>query len=386
MAQLCRILCIVFAACVAATPAAAQPKIGTSLNSIWLWAHGDCDTIGACAGSQWGVTGAAQASGMTKPLVEDGYGIFPSYSHYFINIGPGIDAEFDSGTLTLAGKGLAFSVNIIKASGGGSIPGDVPGGLSLIADFTQVRATLAGHLGELASADSFFQGLHIGVMGSLPGIDNRLRLEAPGLGLQLADVRQERARDLTFGVFKKWHGKWDGLSVGAFINTARLHEETNTLDLVSGDQLLTKANSYINVGRVGGEASPAKLLGIDASSLFGRLVRPDTTINADYEHRNLTTHGEGTVNQDIGYVGINYFLPDALLGPMARCFDFVPIAGVDTNGGYGAGGGVYPKISCQWPVSLNVGYFDRPLPGDLGRMRATMVSVAIALPWGQTEK
>lgn len=349
-----------------AQPSQAQ-TIGLDLAALNLCLYGDCEAGGAYAAHKWGWPNPATLPVGTTPHIDRG--VFFSGGHFFVNVGD-MNADVESGTMTVVWAPFVFQVNGVKGTGGGYVRQGPIKDLRIKVKLPVIRTALGVDMGAFG-----VPGLSLGVLGALPIVESDVEATITSLNLRVAKVKERRDVDVTVGAHYRT-GHMDWFSVGAYVNGASFGDEATVFELNTFQFVDTKTTTNAWFTRVGVSILP--LYGLD--QLTGDIPKEhavkhspafqmlsEITLSADWEHRNITAPGEGTRDQDIGYFRLDtLLLPDAwnILHPTIRPYGIV---GVDTLGGYGLGVGLYgnPDGWLSW-LSVDLGYSSRPLAPSFG--------------------
>ncbi len=353
---------------VPATLACGQ-QLGTDIAGLNLCLYGDCEARGSYAADPFGwVNPATMPAGILKFVPR---GAFVSGSYYRLNAG-GVGVDIESPSLSFAADPFVFQATGVYAEGSGparSLPG-----MDLGLRTSIVRLAAAVDLDQALP----MRGWAIGLMGALPVGSSDLRLSLDGF--RIADSTEERNLDLTLGIH--WRGgEREWFMAGALVNGIRNDTESEQIDPATGETLHDHGTSNVWFVREGVSLLPFVPLGLAAGTdalaeWFGEM-----RLGVDLAQTSIAVPSEGARQTAVAYFGLDArILPDAW-NPVARFMRFVLITGVDTDGGWGLGGGFYGNGPLEF-LSCNPAYSSRPIAKSLGnRVDVWAATCAVALPF-----
>jgi hypothetical protein len=91
----------------------------------------------------------------------------------------------------------------------------------------------------------------------------------------------------------------------------------------------------------------------------------EVRLGMDVEHRNVSSPGDGSRIDTTGYFGTDVRLVPDAWNPLSRWVRLVVVAGVDTDGGWGLGGGINGNGPLQM-LSCNPAYSSRRRAPSIG--------------------
>jgi hypothetical protein len=360
-------LCVTAFACV---PAASAQDIGTDIAGLNLCLYGDCEARGAYAADPFGFANPGTLAVGTLMYLSRGVAV--SNSYFRLNVG-GIGVNLESPSVIIAVDPWVFQVNVIYAEGSGavrSIP-DVDSTLHT----RMVRLAAGVDLGRTAW---HLTGLSVGLLAGVPGTTSDLDLDFSGI--KVADSNETHEVALAPGM--AWRaGAQDWFSIGAFLNAERHHESAWMIDPATFQRIEQHGTTNAWFTRLGFSVLPFVPLGYtDASSPAAEWLK-EVRVAADMEYRNISALGEPTRSAQAGYFGADVrVLPDAW-NPLSAYVRPYLIGGVDTNGGWGLGAGIYGNGMLE-AFSCNPAYSSRPLADSLGnRVDIWAATCAVGVPF-----
>jgi hypothetical protein len=286
-------------------------------------------------------------------------------SYFRLNSG-GVAADVESPSAALALSPVVLLVSPVYGEAAGRARG-LPG-LDLHIRLRTLRLGAAIDLDRALG----IPGLSVGLLGEVPGTTTDLRVTAGHL--VLARGTEHHEVNLTLGAH--WRGGRDQwFMAGALVNPVR---NSTTTEILGVRQHGTTDAWF---ARAGLSILPFVPLGVaDGPSPLAELLH-EVRLAGDGEHRNLSVPGEGTRTQWIGYFGADArLLPDAW-NPLSRWVRFTLIGGVDTDRGWGLGGGIIGNGPLE-AFSCNPAYSSRTLTPVLGeRTNVWAATCAVALPF-----
>ena len=354
----------------ALAPAATAQQIGTDIAGLNLCLYGDCEARGTYAADPFGLANPGTLPvGMMTYLP---HGVFVSGSYFRLNAG-GIGLNIESPSITVGADPWVFQVNVIYADGGGAIR-SVPGA-DLSLQTAIVRLATGVDLGRTALG---LTGLSVGLLAGVPGTSSDLHVASGGF--TVVDSHESHEIGLTPGV--DWRtGVHDWFSVGAFLNAERHHESTRSIDPFTFQPIQTSGTLNAWFARAGLSVLPFVPLGLaEESSPASEFLR-EVRVASDVEYRNISSPGEPTRSSQAGYFGADVrLLPDAW-NPVSDYVRPYLIGGVDTNGGWGLGSGIYGNGVLGF-LSCNPAYSSRPLARSLAdRVDIWAATCAVMVPF-----
>lgn len=349
---------------------ATAQEIGTDIAGLNLCLYGDCEARGAYAADPFGMANPGTLPvGMMTYLPR---GVFVSGSYFRLNAG-GVGVNIESPSVTVGLDPWVFQVNVVYAEGSGaarSIPGT---DLDLRTRMVRLAAGI-----DLGRTSLHLTGLSAGLLVGVPGTTSDL--DATFSGIKVADTSEDHELALAPGV--AWRtGTRDWFSIGAFFNVERHHESGWMLDPATFQRVDQHGTTNAWFTRFGLSVLPFVPLGYtEASSPAAEFLR-EVRVAADVEYRNISALGEPTRSAQAGYFGADLrLLPDAWNPVSAYVRPYV-ISGVDTNGGWGLGAGIYGNGILE-AFSCNPAYSSRPLAQSLGdRVDIWAATCAAAVPF-----
>lgn len=349
---------------------ATAQQIGTDIAGLNLCLYGDCEARGTYAADPFGLANPGTLSvGMMMYLP---HGVFVSGSYFRLNAG-GIGMNIESPSITVGADPWVFQVNVVYADGGGGIR-SLPGA-DLTLRTTIVRLATGADLGRTALG---LTGLSVGLLAGVPGTSSDLQIASSGF--TVVDSHESHEIGLTPGV--DWHtGAHDWFSVGAFLNAERHHESTRSIDPSTYQPIQTFGTLNAWFARAGLSVLPFVPLGLaEESSPVSEFLR-EVRVASDVEYRNISSPGEPTRASQAGYFGADVrLLPDAW-NPVSDYVRPYLIGGVDTNGGWGLGSGIYGNGVLEF-ISCNPAYSSRPLARSLAdRVDIWAATCAVMVPF-----
>jgi hypothetical protein len=328
------------------SPARAQ-RIGTDLTGLNLCLYGDCEARGAYAADPFGWANPATLPVGILEYVQRGVIFSPAY---FRLTAGGVGADIEAGTVAVIASPVVIAATGVYAHADGTAR-TLPG-VDLDLRLRTVRL-LAG-----IDLDRAFgvTGLAAGLTAEVPGTTSDLTLSAGGV--PLATVREDHELNVIGGLH--WRGgtrEW--FMAGAFLNVIRNPTETE----VFGVRLRATANAWL--ARFGVSLLPFVPTGLaDGDTIAARWLG-DIRVGADMEYRNIASPGEGAEVQTVGYFGMDApVLPDAW-NPLSRWLRLFVVGGVDTQGGWGIGLGLFGHGPLEF-VGCTPSYSSRPRTPALG--------------------
>jgi len=146
---------------------------------------------------------------------------------------------------------------------------------------------------------------------------------------------------------------------GSLTSTARTATETE----VFGVRLRATTNAWL--ARFGVSLLPFVPSGLaDGDTIAARWLG-EIRVGADVEYRNIASPGEGVQIASIGYFGMDApVLPDAW-NPLSRWMRLFVVGGVDTQGGWGIGVGLFGHGPLEF-MGCTPSYSSRPRAPALG--------------------
>jgi hypothetical protein len=327
-------------------------SLGTDLAGLNLCLYGDCEARGAYAADPYGWVNPATLPVGTLPYVPRG--AFVSGSYFRLNAGD-VSADVESGTLTAAIAPFVLQANAVYAEASGQ-PRALPIDLSFRTRFIRLAAAV-----DLDRTALRVPGLSVGVLGSLPVTNSNLHLSANGLPLVL--TTEDRHVDLTVGLH--WRGgERNWFMAGAFVNAVSDPVATDAIDLATLQSVTSHGTTNAWFTRAGLSLLPFVPLGLVDGWAAGEWLA-EVRLASDVALASITVPGEGTRQSETGYFGVDArILPDAW-NPLSRHLRFYWIGGVDTDGGWGEGIGLYGNGPLDW-LSCNPAYSSRPIATSLG--------------------
>jgi len=349
---------------------ATAQEIGTDVAGLNLCLYGDCEARGAYAADPFGM-----ANPGTLPVGVLTYvsrGVFVSGSYFRLNAG-GVGVNIESPSLTVALDPWVFQVNVVQADGEGGA--DSFPGVHLDLRTTMVRLAAGVDLGRTRLG---LKGLSVGLLAGVPGTTSDL--SGTFGGVTVADSHEDHEVGLAPGIH--WRGgQGDWFNVGTFMNVERHHETQQVLDPATFTTTQRHGTSNAWFLRAGLSLVPAVPLGISKGNAPLNEWCREFRLAADVEYRNLSPLAEGTRSAQAGYFGADArVVPDAW-NPLVDYLRVYVIGGVDTNGGWGIGAGLYGNGVMEF-LSCNPAYSSRPLAESLGDrvdIWAATCSIAFAL-------
>lgn len=348
------------------TPVSAFAGIGRDLININPCLYADCEVLGASVANPYGWTkNPATLPVGTLPYV--GHGLFISTGYFNLDVGD-VQVDIESLTFTYANDPFVFQVNVVHADANGEAS-SAPG---LKFDFNADVINLAAAI-DLGRA-GFINGLSVGIFAALPIADSDLDLSVGGVNV--FDSVGDRDVNITLGAHYRV-GERDWFAVGASVQMSENDVRATIVDPTTGAVFRTKGTTNAWFARVGVSLLPFVPFGAE-----GELAQ-DFRIGLDLEHRNIAVPDEGTYSHETGYVGLEARLLPDRWNALARYFRPYGLAGVDTDGGWGVGFGLYgnPAGPLAW-FSLNLGYSSRDLAPSIGnRVEQLGIGISIAAPF-----
>lgn len=328
-------------------------SIGTDFAGLGLCLYGDCEARGAYAADPYGWVNPATLPVGTLPYVP--CGAFLSGSYFRLNVG-GVGANIESGTVTVALSPVVLQVNGVYGEASGT-PDSVPADLTFRTRFVR----LAGAI-DLDRTPVRIPGLSVGLLGSLPVTSSDLTLSTNGTAL----VRTSEDRDVDITLGLHWRGgEREWFMTGAFVNAVSDPVTTDTLNPVTGQAATDHGSTNAWFGRLGVRLLPFVPLGLAAPVTPAGEWLGEVRLAADAAVANISVPGESTVQRETGYFGADVrVLPDAW-NPLSEYLRLYWIGGVDTDGGWGEGLGLYGNGPLEW-LSCNPAYSSRPLAPSFG--------------------
>ncbi len=366
-----------------ASPSQAMVKVGTSLISIsrLVCGYADCLSRGSWVADLYGWPNPGTLPVGTLPYVP--HGVFFSEGEFFINVGQ-IKGIASSGTMTVTWNPLVFQINGVKATAGGDYHDfDNP---HLTVNYPIIRLLIAADL-----SDYVLPGLSVGVQGGLPIVTSKVRVDVFSFHLNASRVSESRDVDVTVGAHYR-AGYKDWFMVGAYVNGASFGDHARTINQDSLEYVITDTNSKLWDTRFGFSVKPAHMVGaingqtIDdqriASSPLLELAT-EVVIGFDWEHFNSSVPGEGTINADIFYFGLDFRVVPDQYNPLSNYVRLYGIGGYDSAGGYGFGPGLYGNGPLQF-LSFNGGYRSEPVVDSIAK-RADFwaASASVTIPFDE---
>ena len=354
----------------ALVPAGIAQEVGTDIAGLNLCLYGDCEARGTYAADPFGM-----ANPGTLPVGVMMYlphGVFVSTSYFRLTVG-GVGMNIESPSITVGADPWVFQVNVVYADGGGAIR-SLPGA-DLSLQTRLVRLATGVDLGRTALG---LTGLSVGLLAGVPGTSSDLHVAFGGF--TVVDSHEDHEMGLTPGV--DWHtGARDWFSVGAFLNAERHHESTQAIDPLTFQPVETHGTLNAWFARAGLSVLPFVPLGLAEDSSPASEFLREIRVASDVEYRNISSPGEPTRASQAGYFGADVrVLPDAW-NPVSDYFRVYLIGGVDTNGGWGLGSGLYGNGLLEF-FSCNPAYSSRPLARSLGdRVDIWAATCAVMVPF-----
>ena len=353
------------------------PSIGTDIARVAISQpyYADASAMGAEAGYEWGFRNLPHLLTLLDYVDQGG---FVSASRFFLNVGP-TSADITSSTIAWVDKksmprlpyGLLVQVVYAEASGGAR---ELPALVKLKLYTRYVRLGGAVYLGQIV-----FPGLAVGIIGALPVTESDLLIKVAGM--EVLRSIDEHKLDLLMGM--SWRGgtaNW--LSLGAFANLVENDLLTKGIDLATFKPLNLKQTTSSQLVRFGVGARPAVPLGLVNGDSPGAELARNFLFLADAEYLGIGVPDEGAHKFTTGYFGVNFRpLPDAW-NPFSDFVRFQAYGGVDTDGGWGAGDGLWPNEHgpLSW-LTIDSSYNTRPIAPSFSKSVDTWsVSAAITLP------
>ncbi|MFA7286380.1 MAG: hypothetical protein WC052_01800 [Patescibacteria group bacterium] len=264
-----------------------------------------------------------------------------------------------SGTITAGFKPVVVQLNYVNAAVDGELPSS---DLDLAFETSRWRLSLAWDLASVG-----IDGLSIGVIGVLPGSENKVGIstEIPDFGdLDLVKAHEEPGWDFTLGMLYEM-GERDWLRFGATLNVASYDSSVDALDLDSGEVYRTNSTSNLWFGRLGATVHPFVPMGLaSGESSWDEWLRK-VEISADLRVVNISISGEDTIRPIDAFFGVDVPLLPRHWNPLAKYVELVGVSGVGTDGSWGAGLGIYGQGPLRW-LTCDTMYSSQP-GGDLGK-------------------
>jgi len=355
--------------CFFVSTAAGHHAIGTDLSSLNLCLYGDCEARGAFAADPYGVYNPAiMTVGAAKHMP---LGMIVSGSYYDLDIGA-VDTDIGVGVATLAWEPFAVQIAAATVEAQGAVR-PLPG---VDMSFRTRAVRLA--VGMDAERTLGLRGLSLGLAGVVPGTTSNLRLSMRGRTF----VRSEERRELELVPGVHWRaGARDWFMAGAFFDVLRNYVESIGLDPITGTPLHRHATTNTWFARAGVSVLPLVPLGLadddSPRARWGRSLR----VGVDVEYRNLAVPDEEPTDGATSYFGIDALLLPDDWNPLAAWVLPWVIGGVDTNGGWGVGAGLYGQGPLRF-LGCNQAFSSRPLTEFLGeRVEALAVTCSAMAPF-----
>jgi hypothetical protein len=330
-----------------ARPADGHHGIGTDLARLNLCLYGDCEARGTYAADPFGVYNPANMTYATRDQLDRG--VVGSGSYYHLDVG-GVDGDVEAGVVTAVAGPVAFQVATVYAEARGGVEA-LPGTIMHFRT-RAVRLALSLDLDRLLGVS----GLSIGLAGVVPGTTSTLRLLYRGA--TIVSSTEERDLEVVPGV--AWRaGERDWFAVGAFLDATRNDLAERGLDPVTHVPLRREGTSNSYFARVGVSLLPFVPLRLADGDAPGARWLAEARLGIDVEHRSITIPDERSHSDDLAYFGADAPLVPRGLNPIARWVRPVIIGGVDTQGGWGIGAGLYGEGPLRF-LGCNFAYSSRP--------------------------
>ena len=354
---------------VLASDAAHGQKVGTDIAGLNLCLYGDCEARGSYAADPFGWVNPA-----TMPVAILKYvprGAFVSASYYRLNAG-GLEADIESPSLSFAAAPWVFQITGAYAEGRGparSLPG-----MDLNLRSRIVRLSVGVELDRVLP----MRGWAVGLMGALPVGTSDLHASIDGF--RVVESEEDRGLDLTFGLH--WRGgERDWFMAGAFVNGIRNDLETDEIDPATLSPSHDESTSNAWFVREGVSVLPFVPLGLADGTCPLAEWLGEIRLGVDLAQVNITVPSEGTRRDEVAYFGLDARLVPDAWNPIARFMRVVVIGGVDTDGGWGIGPGLYGNGPLEF-LSCNPAYSSRPIAKSLGdRVNIWAATCAVAVPF-----
>jgi len=349
--------------------ARAQP-IGTDISGLNLCLYGDCEARGAYAADPFGMTNPGNLAVGMLMYVPRGVAVTGSY--FRLNAG-GVGVNIESPSVTVASDPWVFQVNVIYAEGGGAVR-SLPGS-DLNLQTRMVRLGVGVDLGKTALQ---LAGLSVGLLAGVPGTTSDLDVSISGF--KVADSNETHELGLTPG-FAWRTGSHDWFRVGGFLNAERHHQSSQTLDPSTFQFVQQHGTTNAWFARAGLSLLPLVPFGYTEGTAPSAEFLREVKVAADVQYSNISALGEPTRSGQTGYFGGDVLLlPDAW-NPVSDYVRPYLIGGVDTDGGWGLGSGIYGNGILE-AFSCNPAYSSRPIAESLGhRVDIWAATCAVMLPF-----
>jgi hypothetical protein len=328
-------------------PSARAQRIGTDLAGLNLCLYGDCEARGAYAADPFGWANPATLPVGILQYVPRGLIVSPSY---FRLTAGGLGADITAGTVALVWSPVVVAATGVYASADGparSLPG-----VDLDLRLRTVRLLAGIDLDRALGV----RGLAVGLAAEVPGTTSDLELSVSGL--RLATIREPHEVNLTGGLH--WRGgRREWFMAGGLLNAVRNPTQTEFL----GQRQEATTNAWF--ARAGVSLLPFVGAGLDEGDSPLAQWLTAIRVGADFEHRNIASPGEGAEVTTVGYLGMDAPILPKAWNPLVRWVDLVVVGGVDSQGGWGIGVGIFGNGPLQF-VGCSPSYSSRPRAPALG--------------------
>jgi hypothetical protein len=328
-------------------------EIGTDITGLNLCLYGDCEARGTYAADPYGWPNPGTLPVGTLPYVSRG--AFLSGSYFRLNVG-GVGGDVGSSTVTAALSPVLFQVNTVYADASGSAR-SLPG-VDVRFHAPIVRLAAAVDLDRALGV----HGLCVGLIGAVPATQSDLKLSASGFTFLTATEKREV--DLTFGLHYRT-GRRDWFMAGAFVNALRDHVTMEGTDLATFAPFRQTGTTNAWFARAGVSLLPFVPLDLASGGTPLSELAGEVRTAIDVEHKNIAVPGEGSRQEYAAYFGLDARLIADAWNPLSHYVRPYGIVGVDTNGGWGTGVGLYGNGPLQF-LSCNPAYSARPIAQSLG--------------------
>lgn len=305
--------------------------------------YADCNARQAWVAHEWGQSNAATLVEVFDYSSGDELIFVSSGSWFGVEAGD-LNGAIGSGSALLALAPVAIQFNYAAATIDGAPLS--PAGTGM--DLETTRLTLSVALDLERSVG--IKGLSVGIIGYIPLADQSLTLGTlvPDVGeVTILDSRENVAYNLSAGVL--WEtGEKDWLRLGAYLNAVENDLDTAQLDLATGSTFSVRQTSNLWFSRVGTTLRPLVPAGLAAGDTSWARFRSDIKLSADLRIASISVPGEGVDNRADFFAGIDTLLLPDHWNPLAGYLQISGVAGVGTDGSWGAGMGIYGRGALQW--------------------------------------
>jgi len=338
---------LALAVVLSASPARAQ-RIGTDLAGLNLCLYGDCEARGAYAADPFGWANPATLPVGVLQYIDRGVIFSPAY--FRVTAG-GVGADIEAGTIALIASPVVIAATGVYAHADGTAR-TLPG-IDLDLRLRTVRLLAGIDLDRALGVP----GLAAGLTVEVPGTTSDLTLSVAGT--PFASSREDHELNLIGGLhWRGGTGNW--FMAGAFLNVLRNPTYTEVFDIRLRP---TTTNAWFT--RFGVSLLPFVPTGlVDRDTVVGRWFG-EIRVGADMEYRNIAAAGEGAEVQTLGYFGMDAPALPHDWNPLGRCVHLFVVGGVDTQGGWGVGLGIFGNGVLEF-LGCTPSYSSRPRTPALG--------------------